>query len=188
MGMPTGNEVSMFDPDVSDLTGGAYAFKVTDQTRDALPASTPSARQVSLDFNDAASPTARGVEIIIPNDATDEERAIAQAYVDRTTEWFRSKGIDVPNRGVRTAKENGRGTRGRFHTEPFFVADSDALAAVQGDPEGYAQVLASTLGRINGVTFIAPHKVNDPGASRGDINERDFAKQVLIPALKKLAT
>jgi hypothetical protein len=62
------------------------------------------------------------------------------------------------------------------------------LAAVQGDPEGYAKVLASTLGRINGVTFIAPHKVNDPGASRGDINERDFAKQVLIPALKKLAT
>jgi hypothetical protein len=188
MGMPTGNEVSMFDPDVSDLTGGAYAFKVTDKTRDALPASTPSARQVSLDFNDAASPTARGVEIIIPNDATEEERAIAQAYVDRTTEWFRSKGIDVPNRGVRTAKENGRGTRGRFHTEPFFVADSDALAAVQNDPEGYAKVLASTLGRINGVTFIAPHKSTDPGASRGNVNERDFARQVIIPALKNLAT
>jgi hypothetical protein len=188
MGMPTGNEVSMFDPDVSDLTGGAYAFKVTDKTRDALPASTPSARQVSLDFNDAASPTARGVEIIIPNDATEEERAIAQAYVDRTTEWFRSKGIDVPNRGVRTAKENGRGTRGRFHTEPFFIADSDAFAAVQGDPDGYAQILASTLGRIEGMTFIAPHKSNDPGASRGNVNERDFAKQVLIPALKKLAT
>jgi hypothetical protein len=185
---PTGNEVSMFDPDVSDLTGGDYSFKVTDKTRDALPSSTPMARQVSLDFNDAASPTARGVEIIIPNDATEQERAIAKAYVDRTTEWFRSKGIDVPNRGVRTAKENGRGTRGRFHTEPFFVADSDALAAVQSDPDGYAKILASTLGRIDGMTFIAPHKTNDPGASRGGINERDFARQVLIPALQKLAT
>lgn len=178
----------MFDPDVSDLTGGAYSFKVTDKTRDALPSSTPMARQVSLDFNDADSPTARGVEIIIPNDATEQERAIAKAYVERTTEWFRSKGIDVPNRGVRTAKENGRGTRGRFHTEPFFVGDADALAAVQSDPDGYAQILASTLGRIDGMTFIAPHKTNDPGASRGGINERDFARQVLIPALQKLAT
>lgn len=186
-GSPVGNEVSMFDPDVTDLVAGPSSFRVTDKTRDALPASTPSARQVSLDFNDAASPTARGVEIIIPNDATDEERAIAQAYVDRTTEWFRSKGIDVPNRGVRTAKENGRGTRGRFHTEPFFVGDADALAAMQEDPQGYAQVLASTLGRIAGVTFIAPHKANDPGAGRGNLNERDFARSVIIPELRKLA-
>jgi hypothetical protein len=185
---PTGSEVSMFDPDIADLTGGAYTFKVTEKTRDALPASTPSARQVSLDFNDAASPTAKGVEIVIPNDATEQERAIAKAYVDRTTEWFRSKGIDVPNRGVRTAKENGRGTPGRFHTEPFFVGHADALAAVQSDPDGYAQILASTLGRIEGVTFIAPHKSNDPGAGRGNITERDFAQQVIIPALKKLAT
>jgi len=185
-GSPVGNETSMFDPDVNDLVAGAYTFKVTDQTRDALPASTPTARQVSLDFNDASSPTARGVEIIIPNDATEEERAIAKAYVDRTTEWFRSKGIDVPNRGVRTAKENGRGTRGRFHTEPFFVGDADALAAMQSDPQGYAQVLASTLGRIEGVTFIAPHKATDPGASRGKLNERDFAKSVIIPELRKL--
>jgi hypothetical protein len=184
---PTGNEVSMFDPDVTDLVAGPATFKVTDQTREALPASTPTARQVSLDFNDAASPTARGVEIIIPNDATDEERAIAQAYVDRTTEWFRSKGIDVPNRGVRTAKENGRGTRGRFHTEPFFVGDAEALEAMQSDPQGYAQILASTLGRISGVTFIAPHTAKDPGAGRGNINERDFAKSVIIPELQKLA-
>lgn len=181
------NGVTMFDPDVTDLVAGRATYKVTDQTRDALPASTPTSRQVSLDFNDASSPTARGVEIIIPDDATDEERAIAKAYVDRTTEWFRSKGIDVPNRGVRTAKENGRGTRGRFHTEPFFVGDSDALAAVQDDPQGYAQVLASTLGRISGVTFIAPHKQNDTGASRGNINERDFARSVILPQLRKLA-
>jgi len=181
------NGVTMFDPDVTDLVAGRATYKVTDQTRDALPASTPTSRQVSLDFNDASSPTARGVEIIIPDDATDEERAIAKAYVDRTTEWFRSKGIDVPNRGVRTAKENGRGTRGRFHTEPFFVGDSDALAAVQEDPQGYAQVLASTLGRISGVTFIAPHKANDTGASRGNINEREFARSVILPQLRKLA-
>lgn len=181
------NGVTMFDPDVTDLVAGRATYKVTDQTRDALPASTPTSRQVSLDFNDASSPTARGVEIIIPDDATDEERAIAKAYVDRTTEWFRSKGIDVPNRGVRTAKENGRGTRGRFHTEPFFVSDSDALAAVQEDPQGYAQVLASTLGRISGVTFIAPHKANDTGASRGNINEREFARSVILPQLRKLA-
>jgi hypothetical protein len=55
------------------------------------------------------------------------------------------------------------------------------------DPEGYAKVLAETLGRIGGITFIAPHKTNDPGATRGSLNERDFAREYILPKLKELA-
>jgi hypothetical protein len=162
-------------------------FGFTSKTRDLLPKSTADARQVSLDFNAAPSKNAKGVEIIIPNDASAIERAAAMDYVNQTKQYFADRGVDVPVRGVRTAKENGRGTPGRFHTEPFFVGHAEARKVMESDPDGYAQVLAGTLGRIPNVTFIAPHKINDPGASDGKFNERDFAKGSIIPALERLS-
>ena len=163
-------------------------FRFTYKTRDLLPASTPNARQISLDFNAAANKNAKGIEIIIPNNASDIERALALDYVNKTKDFFSSKGVDVPVRGVRTAAENKRGSSNRFHTEPFFVNDAASRAAIESDPDGYAQVLASTIGKIPGAMFIPPHKSNDPGASANGINERDFAKGVLIPALERLST
>ena len=162
-------------------------FGFTSKTRDLLPKSTADARQVSLDFNAAPSKNAKGVEIIIPNDASAIERAAAMDYVNKTQQYFAERGVEVPARGVRTAKENGRGTPGRFHTEPFFVGHAEARKVMESDPDGYAQVLADTLGRIPNVTFIAPHKTNDPGASDGKFNERDFAKGSIIPALERLS-
>jgi hypothetical protein len=162
-------------------------FGFTSKTRDLLPRSTADARQVSLDFNAAPSKNAKGVEIIIPNDSSAIERAAAMDYVNKTKQYFAERGVEVPVRGVRTAKENGRGTPGRFHTEPFFVGHAEARAVMESDPDGYAQVLADTLGRIPNVTFIAPHKTNDPGASDGKFNERDFAKGSIIPALERLS-
>jgi hypothetical protein len=166
-------------------SAGNWGF--TSKTRDLLPKSTPDARQVSLDFNAAASKNAKGVEIIIPNDASAIERAAAMDYVNQTKQYFAERGVDVPVRGVRTAKENGRGTPGRFHTEPFFVGHAEARKVMESDPDGYAQVLANTLGRIPNVTFIPPHKTNDPGAASGSFNERDFAKNSIIPALERLS-
>ncbi len=166
-------------------SAGNWGF--TSKTRDQLPKSTAQARQVSLDFNAAASKNAKGIEIIIPNDASRIERMAAEDYVQQTKKYFADRGVDVPVRGVRTAKENGRGTPGRFHTEPFFVGDTAARKVMESDPDGYAQVLANTLGKINNVTFIAPHKTNDPGASDGKFNERDFAKGSIIPALERLS-
>ena len=166
-------------------SAGNWGF--TSKTRDQMPRSTADARQVSLDFNAAASKDAKGVEIIIPNDASAIERAAAMDYVNKTQQYFAERGVNVPVRGVRTAKENGRGTPGRFHTEPFFVGHSEARKVMESDPDGYAKVLADTLGRIPNVTFIAPHKTNDPGASDGKFNERDFAKGSIIPALERLS-
>lgn len=162
---------------------GNGRFGVTYRTRDRLPSSSVNARQVSLDFNDTASgKAARGVTIVIPANASPTERQAAQDYVDQTVDWFASHGLQVPNLGVKTT--TGKGTRvSRFHTEPFFVGDSEAVDIMRRHPEQYARILAGTLGRIEGVTFIAPHKTNDPGASRPGINERDFARQYLLPEL-----
>jgi hypothetical protein len=170
-----------------DLPPSPTGFGVTTKTRDELSASSVGSRQVSLDFNDAENTAAKGIEIVIPDDATDEERAAAEDYVNETQRFFAKHGVDVPVRGVKTRSENGRGTVGRFHTEPFFVGDKESVAAMKKDPEGYAKVLAETLGRIGGITFIAPHKTNDPGATRGSLNERDFAREYILPKLKELA-
>jgi hypothetical protein len=99
-------------------------------------------------------------------------------------DWYRSKGIEVPAGRVLT--KTGRGSSvSRFHTEPFYVQDADAMTAVQNDPDGYAAILEETLGRLSGVTFIAPHKTTDGGAQNDQINERDFARSYLIPALQR---
>jgi hypothetical protein len=164
---------------------GVFGF--TTKTRDELGRSSIGSRQVSLDFNAAASKDAKGIEIIIPNDATPEERNAANRYVQLTQKFFADRGLNRPIRGVRTAKENGRGTPGRFHTEPFFVGDGEARKIMESDPDGYAQVLANAFNGVQGVTFIAPHKKNDPGASDGKFNERDFAKGSIIPALERLS-
>jgi hypothetical protein len=164
---------------------GAFGF--TTKTRDELGKSSIGSRHVSLDFNAAASKDAKGIEIIIPNDATPEERNAANRYVQLTQKFFADRGLNRPIRGVRTAKENGRGTPGRFHTEPFFVGDGEARKIMESDPDGYAQVLANAFNGVQGVTFIAPHKKNDPGASDGKFNERDFAKGSIIPALERLS-
>jgi hypothetical protein len=164
---------------------GVFGF--TTKTRDELGRSSIGSRQVSLDFNAAASKDARGIEIIIPNDATPEERNAANRYVQLTQKFFADRGLNRRIRGVRTAKENGRGTPGRFHTEPFFVGDGEARKIMESDPDGYAQVLANAFNGVQGVTFIAPHKKNDPGASDGKFNERDFAKGSIIPALERLS-
>ena len=173
----------------ADLIAGAAngTFNISYKTRDQLPASSPTSRQISLDFNAAPSKNAKGIEIIIPNNATEQERQLAQEYVAKTQQYFAERGVNVPARGVRTAKENGRGTPNRFHTEPFFVGDAASRSVMEKDPDGYAQVLASTLGRIPGAMFIPPHKSNDPGAADGNFNERDFAKGSIIPALERLS-
>lgn len=160
------------------------AFEVTDQTRDQIgKKSTPQARQVALDFN-SGGPQSRGVEIVIPSNATPEEKAAAQEYTTALTAWFKSKGVDVPNRGVLAKTGSGKSVP-RFHTEPFFVQDAESRKAIEADPDGYARVLVATLGRLP-VTFIAPHTSTDGGAADGDLNEREFARTVIIPALRRV--
>ena len=158
------------------------------RTRDVIgKSSVEGARQVSLDFNDTdgVGGKASYSTIVIPDDATNEERVTAMAYTAKVTEFFAKYGHTMTDKGPVTRSANGRGTKGRFHTEPFFVGDAAARKIIEEHPDEYAKILADTLGQIPGVTFIAPHDKKNPGASRGSFNERDFAAKVLIPALLK---
>lgn len=172
---------NMSDEPLPPVTG---SWSVTPKTRSELrSASTASRRQVSLDFNDLG-PKSRRVEIVIPYNATKEEKAAAKAYVERTVEFFRAKGIDMPDGQVLTKTGNGE-LVSRFHTEPFNAHDKDSYQAVRDNPDEYAAILEDTLGRVANVTFIAPHTTRDGGAQNDETNERDFARSHLIPALQR---
>jgi hypothetical protein len=168
------------------------AFKVDARTRDELGAtSTKGNRIVSLDYNSSSS-GGNYAMIVIPDDATEQERAAANDYVTKTTEWFRANGVAVDDPVVKTRSENvvngkPRGAGGFFHTEPAFVQNKAAMQMLQDKAPEYAQILAGTLGQIQGTTFIPPHKANDPGAGSPDfLSERDFAKEYILPNLTKL--
>lgn len=146
---------------------------------------------VSLDTNDpGAKSSNRSAQLnplfIIPPNATEEQRAAAQAYVDglaaHMNEQFGSnlKGV------VRTS---GRGQNGRantFHTEPFNVHDEKSVKYFTQTEEGrrfLARHTADTIGKLPGVEFSLPHlntkgKYNPEarGASGKWGNEVDFAR------------
>jgi hypothetical protein len=170
------------------MTAGNFKFNVVNKTRDQLEStsSTIGNRIVSLDYN-SSSGGANYAMIVIPNDATAEEREAAKLYVDTVTDWFRSNGIQVGDPIVKTTSENGRGVGGFFHTEPAFVQNRAAMGLLQEKAGEYANIVANTLGALPGTTFIPPHKSNDPGAGApGILGERDFAKTYILPELAKI--
>jgi len=81
-------------------------------------------------------------------------------------------------------------TKTRDQIETF---ESTILAPVvqiiRTHQQEYCAILASTIGLIDNVTIIPPHKTLDPGAVSRDglYNERDFAKYCLIPHLQRYA-
>ena len=165
-------------------------FEVLDRSREQLSQkevqSTKGNRIVSLDFN--ATPGAKGVEVVIPDDATDEEKAAAQNYVSSVKKYFEDRGYkNYPIRGVRRTSANKRGVPGFIHTEPFFSTDKEAVDIISKDPAGYASVVATTLGALPGTKFIPPHMEESQGAviPKG-LSERQFALDKLIPELKKI--
>jgi hypothetical protein len=167
-------------------TFGNFRFDM--RTRDEIRrGSQPGNRLISLDYNSSSS-GGNYAMIVIPNDATDQERAAANSYVNGVTDWFRKNGVNVGNPVIKTSSENGRGVGGFFHTEPAFAENTAAMTLLRDKAPEYAQILAGTLGGIPGATFIPPHKKNDPGAmANGFPGERDFARQYIMPHLSKMA-
>jgi hypothetical protein len=186
----------------------AVNFDVDYLTRDQRDTgSRPGAREIALDFNSGAG---AGVGIVIPTNYTQEELNAAVAYVEQTKAWYSSLGIErgymklkageiAP--GVYNVTGNGS-TVSRFHTEPFAWQDSSYRQLVQnntttpliyndkGEVIGggirYTDVLASTLGRLPGATFIPPHEQGAAGGASDEntgLNERDFATQYLLGPL-----
>ena len=170
-------------------------FGINSATRDQLTKdqrqSIPGKRNISLDFNSALN--GRGGEIIIPDNATKEERAAAWAYLKGVQQVAKKYGYDnYKIRGVKTRSENGRGVGGFFHTEPFFAQDPKFKKLLTNPDfvKDLSRTTAKTLGSIDGATFIAAHKSSDYGATMTladgtKINERDFSRNQLIPHIQK---
>lgn len=175
-----------------------YGFKVFTGSRDEIKnfKSTPSERKIALDFNDAedkrGNQSGRGMEIVLPKDATSFEIAQAKQYIKQTHKLFKKHGIDIPIRQGGQGVKIGGGKAGVIHTEPFFARNKKALDFMKSEMGGkaYSSVLASTLGQIKGSTFIAPHtkpgaKDSNPGegATSYGISERQLALQYILPHL-----
>lgn len=165
-------------------------MRVFNLTRDQFSnfVSEPGDRAVSLDFNHNGDNVriTSGIELVMPKDSTRSEMDLGILWCKKTHELFGHFGINTTLR-----RNNGlmwdRGYPGVIHTEPFFAKDTNALNCVFDHSDIYTHILAMTLGRIPGVKFILPHKQTDPGATAttpdGPTNERDFAKEHLIPHL-----
>ena len=137
---------------------------------------------VSLDFNASESGTARGVEVIIPDNASPEVRSAAEAYVQRVADFARASGItDYPIRGVRTRSENGRGVSHTVHTEPFFNNDLEMQQAVKSNPQAFAQIYKDTFGGVPSSRIIPPHGVGkDRGAASSVFGDETSFGELMI--------
>ena len=150
---------------------------------------------ISTDFNSGGKgdPTpSPGIEAVVPKNAPAASVAKVKEYLKETETWLRSKGVDT---SVRTSGKNEdgilyTGESPRFYyTEPFFKTDAASRKAIEKDPDGYARILARTLGSLPGVAFIPPHQVGGktgaviPGTK---ISEQEWSLTHVIPALHRI--
>lgn len=127
------------------------------------------ALNISMDFNAAPSGTARGTEVIIPDNASPEVRAAAERYNAMVAEFAAANGIQgYPVRGVRTRSENGRGVNDTIHVEPFFNSDVEFQNLVKANPAAFAEIYRAAFGSLPNARLIAPHGV---GRDRGAASE-----------------
>lgn len=196
--VPTGtSNIDEYDTNVSTQTqkpAAAFSseggnFRVSHKTRDQLGGNNKTrqmGRPISLDFNAAGGNA--GVMIIIPDDATSTERALALKYVQETANFMARYSSDpksqkINSRPIRTRSSNGRGLYGFYHTEGWDT-DEAAMRAVMAHPEEYAAILAGTLGQIPNAFFLPPHLTNgNAGTWLLGYSERDFAKKYICPYL-----
>lgn len=148
-------------------------------------------RKISLDFN-AATPSARGFEVILPSSGTTpEEEQKAQEYLTRLEALFTNGGLSRPNRGIKRISSS----LNVIFTEPFFNQDTEAAQFIFNNISAYNKILLETLGSIQGSTLIAPHNSNAGGAigAAGEgavtrlngerISEREFAMRYIVRPL-----
>lgn len=165
-------------------TNAAADFLISPQTRAAFQPSA-NALNVSMDFNASESGTARGTEVVIPDNASPEVRAAAERYNEMVAEFAAQNGIDnYPVRGVRTRSENGRGVSHTVHAEPFFNSDMAMQEAVAANPEAFAQIYKEAFGNLPGARLIAPHGVgNDRGAASSIFGDETSYGEMMANAL-----
>lgn len=150
-------------------------------------------RKISLDFN-AAGSSARGFEVLIPSDASNDEEERANQYLQRLGDFFDRNGVPRTNRGVK--RKNFPSNNPVIFTEPFFNEDVDAINCVVQNIGEYNRILLETLGQIQGAVLMAPHENTAISTTVGGdrtgavlryngetIGEREFAMRYFIRPL-----
>lgn len=159
--------------------------------------SVPGDRIISMDSNSFSGQTGEILRplVVIPDDATPQERAAAQAAADGIAQWLNDNttgGNRHTTGTVRTTSENGRGLNGFYHTEFHSVNDTDAVQLIRDRPQEYARIISETMGEIPGANFIVPHGTRrngtfDPGAVGNDgTSEVELGRLVINEGLKPL--
>jgi len=154
-------------------------------TRAKFPPS-PDYLNVSMDFNAAPSGSARGTEVIIPDNASPAVRAAAEAFNQRVADFARRYGIeDYPIRGVRSRSENGRGVPYTIHAEPFFNSDAAMSQVVAANPAEFAEIYQETFGSLPNTRAIAPHGIGQDRGAASDIfgDETSFGELLARAAM-----
>lgn len=175
------------------IRNNAKQYKLFNGSRDEYGPMQQGERRISLDFNAKAGKTDSFYAlVVIPNQATGEERQAAASYSKGMVALMARYGYEdygiYGSDGVATRGEMGRGKAGTFHTEPFFAQDPRAIALLENPAfmNEYVQLVEGTLGQIPGAVIMAPHETGESGAemtmANGQrISERDFALQRLMP-------
>lgn len=157
----------------------------------------PDARQalrqqggITINLDNNAGATERDTSafnpmIVIPDDATDQQRAAATEYVNRIADAYNKK-FGTNLKGIVSSRsENRRGRSNTIHTEAFNIRDKDAIDYFYNTEEGQAElanITASTLGQIPGANFQLPHgglEGKDKGASGPFGSEVDLASKLM---------
>jgi LysM repeat protein len=162
----------------------------------------PSSRQalkgvkhvVSLDFNDAKNKRAKGIEMVLPKNATAAQTQSAEKYVRLASQFFKDAGVKNPVRDGRGLPkgQNRPGIVYKFanermmYTEPFFASHPEARKAIEKNPREYARLLLEAFGDLPGVTFLPPHTGSNKGATSGGVSEQAWAKKHILPYLQEL--
>ena len=146
----------------------------------------PTGLRISLDYNSAINPNAKGTLVVIPDNASQAVRDAAEKFNDLVVQFAASKGYEgYENRGVRTRSENKRGVSNTIHVEPFFQQDSKMEQIINENFAEFAKIYTDAFGGID-ANMIAPHGninskgIQDKGAtSKVFGTELDFGKKLI---------
>jgi len=139
----------------------------------------PTGLRISLDYNSATNPNAKGTLVVIPDNASQAVRDAAEKFNNLVVQFAASKGYEgYENRGVRTRSENKRGVSNTIHVEPFFQQDSKMEQIINENFAEFAKIYTDAFGGID-ANMIAPHgNINSKGVQDKGATSKVFGTEL----------
>lgn len=166
--------------------------KIYDDNRVPSPAERAAIRRtggivINLDTNHAPRDRQTTPMVVIPDNATPQQREAAMNYAREIAAVYRQQFGNSIEPKVVTRSQNGRGRSDTIHTEPFSVNDTkaaDFFTSEQGR-RLHADIIGRTLGKIPGAVFSLPHDQQGKGDT-GAVGPRGSEVQLAKILVKEL--